>query len=301
MGDWRFAIERSALNVETVCRPSARVPPILLVIAMIPLHRPQFPGSKAELAQALNQSLQQLFSKNQPLVVVNARVFPYLDEITITLDGAQLSGELPPLPKLVGETKSACEAAIVTLSGRNVLVLGAPVNLQLEARDVVFHSGRDENGEVLLLVHSVRTGHAVISASQLELENAIRRTAHQEGQRHGISVEETRVTLQARSERSLAAHVRLRARKFLLRANIELAAQIDVENDFSVKLSNLKCRGDGMLGSIACDLLGRVLQQVDGKKFSIMPLLYGEVGLHDFRVAVGETVDVAAEFGTAVA
>jgi hypothetical protein len=264
---------------------------------MIPLHRVQFPGSKAELAEAMNQSLQQFFRKNGPLVVVNARVFPYLDEITITFDNAEFNGELPPLPKLIGETKNACEAAIVTLSGRNVVVLGAPVNLQLEARDVIFHSGRDENGEALLLVHSVRTGHAVISANQFELEDAIRKIVHQEGEKHGISVEETRVSLRARGERSLAAEVRVRARKFLLRANIDITAQIDVEKDFSVKLSNLKCRGDGMLGSIACDLLGALLQKVDGKRFSIMPLLYGEVGLHDIRVAVAETVDITAEFG----
>jgi hypothetical protein len=266
---------------------------------MIPLYRTQFPGSKAELSHAMNESLQRFFSKKEPLVTVNARVFPYLDQIAITFDGAQFNGELPPLPKLIGETKSACEAAIVTLSGRSVIVFGAPVDLHLEARDVVFHSGRDENGEALLLVHSVRTGQAVISAAQFDLENAIRGIAQQEGQKHGISIEETHVSLRARGERSLAADIRVRARKFLLRANIDLTAQIDIETDFSVKLSNLKCRGDGMLGSIACDILGRLLQKADGKNFSIMPLLYGEVGLHDIRVAVGDTVEITADFGAA--
>jgi len=266
---------------------------------VISLHRTQFPGSKAEFAQAMEDSLRQYFSKTEPILIISARVFPYLDEIAITFDGAQFDGKLPPLPKLAGETKSACEAAIVTLSGRDVTVLGAPVNLQLEARDVVFHSGQAENGEVLLLLHNVRAGQAVISATQLDLEDAIRTIAQREGQKQGISVEETHVSLRARGSRSLAADVRLRARKFLLRANIDVAAQIDIEQDFSAKLSNLKCRGDGMLGSLACDLLNRLLQPLESKKFSIMPLLYGEIRLHDIRIAVGDTVEITADFGSA--
>jgi hypothetical protein len=122
------------------------------------LNRTQFPASKSELARAMTEGVRPYFSKGEPAVIVHARVFPYLDEIAVNFDDAQLDGTLPPLPKVMGETKSECEAANVTLSGRNMTVLGAPVNLQVQARDVVFHSGRDESGKMLLLLKSVRTG-----------------------------------------------------------------------------------------------------------------------------------------------
>jgi hypothetical protein len=266
---------------------------------VIPLHRTKFPGSKAELAQAMTESLRSYFGGKEPVVMISARVFPYLDEIAINLEGAQFDGQLPAMPRLVGETKSGCEAATVTLSGRNLAVQGAPVNLQLTARDVVFHEGHDEKGEALLLVHNVRTGHLVISAAQLDLENTIRQVAEREGRKHGILIEGTRVSLRARGSRSIAADVHLRARKFLLRANVDITAQIDVEKDFAVRLSNLKCRGDGMVGSLACDVLGSHLRQLDGKTFSIMPLLYGEIQLHDVRIAVADTVEITADFGAA--
>jgi hypothetical protein len=147
----------------------------------------------------------------------------------------------------------------------------------------------------------VGSGRAVVSASQSDLEKAIRKIAQQEGQKHGISVEDTRVLLRARGPRSLAADVRVQARKFLLRAKIDVAVQIDVEPDFSVQLSNFRCRGDGILGSLACDLLNRVLQEVEGEKFSLMPLLFGEVRLHDIRIAVADTVEITADFGSAAA
>ena len=247
----------------------------------------------------MTESLRPYFSKAEPAVTINARVFPYLDEIAVNFDGAEVDGKLPPLPSVAGETKSACEAAIVTVGGRNVNVLGAPVNIQVQAHDVVFHSGRDENGEVLLLLHNVRTGQAVISASELDLENAVRIIVQEEGQKHGISVEQTRVALRARGSRSLAADVRLRARKFLLRANIDIAAQVDIEPDFSIKLSNLKCRADGMLGTLACDLLNPHLRKLEGRKFPVMPLLFGEIRLHDVRIAVADTVEITADFGAA--
>jgi hypothetical protein len=266
---------------------------------VIPLHRTRFPGSKAELAEAMTESLRSYFGGKEPVVTISARVFPYLDEIAINLEGAQFDGRLPAMPRLVGEAKSGCEAAIVTLSGRNIAVQGAPMNLQLTARDVVFHEGRDEKGEALLLVHSVRTGHLVISAAQLDLENAIRQVVEREGRKHGVLIEETHVSLRARGSRSIAADVQLRARKFLLRTNVDIAAQIDVEKDFAVRLSNLKCRGDGLVGSLACDVLNSHLRQLEGKTFSIMPLLYGEIRLHDIWMAVSDTIEITADFGAA--
>lgn len=246
----------------------------------------------------MTESLRPYFSKTEPAVLIDARVFPYLDEVTVTFDEAQLDGKPPSMPHVTGQTKKECEAGLVTLSGRNVTVLGAPVNLHVQARDVIFHSGRDETGEVLLLLHNVRTGQAVVSASQFDLENLVRRIAHQEGQKQGISVEETHVSLRARGSRSLAADVRLRARKFLLRANIDVTSYIDIESDFSVRLSHLKCRGDGMLGSIACDLLNPLLKNLEGKKFAMMPMFFGEIRLHDIRIAVADTVEITADFGT---
>ena len=52
---------------------------------MIPLHRAQFPNSKADLAEAMNESLRRYVRKDgDPIVTISARVFAYLDEIAIS-------------------------------------------------------------------------------------------------------------------------------------------------------------------------------------------------------------------------
>ncbi len=266
---------------------------------VIPLHRTQFPNSKAELAEAMDESLRRYVQKSGPLVTISARVFPYLDEIAINFDGAQLQATLPPLSKPVGETKPACEAAVVSVSGRNVSLQGAPLNVQVTAQDMVFEQGRDDKGEAVLLVKSIRTGHFVLAVAQLDLENAIREIAQREGAKQGIAIEETRVSLRARGVRSIAADVRLRARKFLFRANVDISGQVDIDDQFNARISNLKCRGEGTIGSMACGALQPHLQRLEGQSFSLMSIPLGEMKLRDVRISVADTVEISADFGSA--
>jgi head-tail adaptor len=267
---------------------------------VIPLHRTQFPNSKAELAEAMNESLRRYVRKEgEPIVTINARVFPYLDEIAINFDGAELDPVLPSFAKPVGETRQACEAASVNIRGRHVSIQGAPLNLQLTASDLIFDQGRDEKGEALLLVRSVRNGHFAVSVAQLDLENAIRQMAEREGAKQGITIEETRVSLRARGARSIAADIRLQARKFLFRANVDISGQDDIDDDFNARISNLKCRGEGAVGSVACGMLEPHLKRLTDRSFSLMSLPLGEIKMRDVRISVADTVEVTAEFGTA--
>jgi hypothetical protein len=266
---------------------------------VIPLNCAQFPNSKTELAEAIDAALRCYVQKDGPLVTVSARVFPYLDEIAINLDGAQLASNRPVFSKTVGETKPACEAAVVSVSGRGLSLQGAPLNMQLSAQGLVFDQGRDDKGDALLLVKSVRSGHFVLSVAQLDLENAIHEMAVREGAKQGIAIEEVRVSLRARGVRSIAADVRLRARKFLFRTDVDISGQVDIDDLFNAKVSNLKCRAEGTIGSIACNALQPHLQRLEGQTFSLMSFPLGEIKLRDVRISVADTVEITADFGSA--
>lgn len=266
---------------------------------MIPLNRDRFPSSKADLATAMDESLRRYVNRDEPVVQINSRVFPYLDEIAINFDGATIDSNLPAPPKPVGETKLACEAALLTLSARKISVKGAPLNLQLEARGLAFHEGKTENGEIVLLVHDVRTGHLTVSAIQLDLENAIGEVAREQARKHGITIEETRVAFRARGPRSLSVDAHFNAKKLLFRAKIDISGQIHVTEDFIAKISNLACRGEGPVGSMACGVLDPLLKKAEGTSFSLMSLPLGEVKLRDVRIAVADTIEITADFGSA--
>jgi hypothetical protein len=268
---------------------------------MIPLQINALPQRAGELAEVLDTAFRRHVRKEGPIVTVGSRVFPYLDEIAINLDGAEIDSRLPAAPKPVGESKPAFEAGILSVSARKVLIQGVPMTLQLKARDLVFHEGRDANGEVILLVHKVRTGHVVISAAQLDLENAVGEIAKREARKNGISIEQTRMALRARGPRSISADVRFDARKLLFRAKIDISGQIHVDDEFVARVSNLKCKGDGAISSIACGVLDPHLRKLEGQEFSLMSLPLGEVKLRDIRIAVADTVEITADFGSTVA
>jgi hypothetical protein len=265
---------------------------------MLSLLRKNFPSSKDELAQALDEALRRFAPKKGPIVDVSARVFPYIDEIAINFDGVQFDSRPPSFSPAVGETKPALEAASVRVAGRNISVQGAPLNLQIEARDLVFHKGEDANGDAVLIVQKARDGHALISAAQLDLENAILELGSRAARQHGIAIEQVRLAMRARGQRSLAADIRVQARKLLLRAKIDIYAQLDIGEDFVAKISQLKCKGTGAIGSRACSTLDPYLRQWEGKCFPLKSLSLGETQLRDVRVAVADTVEITVDFGT---
>lgn len=266
---------------------------------MISLRRTEFPASKDELAVALDEALHRFVSKSDRIVDVRSRVFPYLDEIAININGAKLDS-LPPSPlPVVGETKHAFEAGTVNVSARNVAVRGVPLDARMELRDVMFDKGLNENGEVTLLVKSARDGQLVISTAQLEMEDAILKVGGEAARRNGIVIEEVRLAMRARGRRSLAADVRLQARKLLLRAKIEIYGQLDIDNDYIAKISQLKCSADGAIGSLACNALKPFFDEITGKSFPLKSLLLGEMKISDLHVAVADTVSVTVDFGGA--
>lgn len=274
-------------------------PFVVCLTSVIPLRLKKFPDSKTDLAEALDAAFRPFVKKEGEIVTVNARVFPYLDEIAINLDNARLDSPPPPPPKAKGETKPACEAGVLTVSARKMEIEGAPLNLQLEARDVVFHEGRDKDDNVVMLVENLRSGHVHVSAAQLDLENAIGEIARREARKQGINIEQTRVAFRARGPRSLSADVSFTARKLLFRAKIDISGQMQIDDNFNAKLSNLKCRGDGTLGTLACGILEPHLRKLDGRAFSLMQLPLGDIRLQDVRIAVADTVEITADFASA--
>jgi hypothetical protein len=169
----------------------------------------------------------------------------------------------------------------------------------MEARDVVFHQGRDGNSEVVLIAHKVRDGQIVISAAPRDLENAIVEIGGREARPHGIAIEQVRLTMRACGPRSIAAEIGIRARKFLLRAKIDISVQLDIDGDFVAKISKLKCKSHGAIGSLACSALEPYFRQLEGRTLSLKSLTLGEIQLRDIRIAVLDTIELTIDFGTA--
>ena len=265
---------------------------------MIPLFRKLFPSHKADLIEALDETLHRFVEKPGPIVDLRSRVFPYVDLIGINLDGAIIDLSPPPLAKAEGETGRAFEAHAINLSGRRVSAGGVPLDVRMEMRDVLFDWGYDANNHAVLIPRSARDGQLMLSVAQLQLEQSIVRIAGAKARLYGIELEQLRLFIRARGRRSIAADIQVQAKKFFARAKIDIYVQLDITNEFVIKISQIKCKGDGKLGSFACTTLQPLFDRVMEKSFSLKSIPLGDIQLRDVHVAVADTVDIELDFGS---
>ena len=266
---------------------------------MFPLAANTLPASADALERALNESLKQIFLVTSDPVTIREASYPRLEEINVALDGAQLRGKPPSMPSLAGKTTPALDAGALKINASALSIGPAAIDLSLAATGVSLHQAHDSEGNVLLLLHNAADGHIEISASPSDLEALIAEVAKAEAAKHGVTIDSVQLTLHSKSSRSLAAEVRLRAKKLFLSASIRITGQLDLDEELNARISGLDCTGDGAIASVACGVLKPHLQKIDGREFPLMSLPLGEVRLRDVQLAVGDRLSVTADFGSA--
>ena len=264
---------------------------------MLTLKTTTFPSSAAELTRLLNESLRQLFEVDAAPVSIRDESYPHLEELNISLDGARLRDN-PPRPSSASQPATPALQVDRLILNAAALSLGpATVDVTLSARDVQFAQAPNEDDEIVLFIESAADGRIEISASPSDLEALITKVAKTEAGKHRVTIDSVQLKLRSKTPRSLAAEVRLSARKLFLAASIRITGQLDLDDELNARISGLDCTGDGAIAALACGVLKPHLQKLDGREVPLMSLPLGEIRLRDVQVTVGEKLSVTAEFG----
>ncbi len=266
---------------------------------MFPLQNKTFPPTAAALRDALEESLRQVVRPSGQMVTVDEKQYPELSAIRVSLDNAT-AGDRPPRPAPpVGSVVPGLRVKNFSISGRPVLVQRAKVDFSCTARDVRIGQGRDKEGNVLLLLQDAAEGKVEVAVALADLEALVLAGAKAAAGKQGVTVENVRIELHARSERALDVVVHVRAKKLFLNAAVRISGSVEIDEQLSARLSGLECGGEGPLGTLACGFIVPHLQRFNGRAFSLMALPLGEVKLRDVRIAAGHELRVTAQFGRA--
>lgn len=266
---------------------------------MFPLFTKSLPPTADALQSLLNESLRQLFTVTRDPVSIRDSSYPRLKELNVSLDGARLRGAPPPIPSLAGKAMQALEVDLLSVNASALSVGPAEIDLSVSARSVQFGQSRDSKEEIVLVVENAADGAVEISASRSGLEALIAEVAKTEAAKHGVAIDSVQLMLRSKSSRSLAAEVRLRAKKLFLSASIRITGQLDLDEELNARISGLNCAGDGAIASVACGVLKPHLEKMDGREFPLMSLPLGKIRLRDVQLAVGDRLSVTAQFGSA--
>ena len=264
---------------------------------MFPLYSSNFPATATELARLLNASLGRVFAGAPEPVSLRAEAYPEIAELRLTLDGAELRSDPPQPPMLNRGTTPALTIEQFEIRGTGIAVGAAEVDLYLSASGVCLGQTRDDNHEVVLVLQSASEGKLEIDAAREALERAIAELAKNEAGKHGVAIDQVQLTLSARGDRGLDGEVKLRARKLFLSTTIQVAGKLDLDSELNATLSDVRCTGEGAMGSMACGFLQPHFEKVNGRSVSLLALPLGDVHLRDVRLSANERLTVTAEFG----
>lgn len=267
-------------------------------LPMFPLFTKSLPATAEALQSLLNDSLRQLLVVTRDPVTIRDAAYPHLKELNVSLDGAQLRRNPPPIPSPSGNATPALEVDLLSVKASALSLGPASIDLSLSARAVHLSQGRDAKDEIILSIEDAADGAVEISASQSGLEALIAEVAKTEAGKHGVTIDSVQLTLRSKSSRSLAVEVRLRAKKLFLGASIRITGQLDLDEELNARIFGLNCAGDGAIATMACGVLKPHLEKIDGREFPLMSLPLGKIRLRDVQLAVGDRLSVTAQFGS---
>jgi hypothetical protein len=196
-----------------------------------------------------------------------------------------------------GKSAAALRVEDLHINAAGLLLGPATADLRLGARHVRLNQAKDASGDAVLMLQGAADGLVEITAATKDIEAAIAAVAKNEAGKHGVQIDQVRLTVKPRGARSIDAEVQLRAKKLFFSTVITISAKLDVDEQLNASVSGLKCHGEGAIGALGCGFLEPHLNAVNGRTFPLMALPLGEVRLRDVRIAATDRITVSAEFG----
>ncbi len=268
---------------------------------MFPLAGKEFPATADELVEAIHDALAQVLtlSTNGSAVTAEGGKFPAVKKLRINLNNAQVSAsEPPPKPKPTGKREPGIRVDQLEVSGKPVKYEQNKLELELKASGVTFDFARDKKGQPLLVLADAKEGHVLAKMSKADIESLARAAAEMAAKQQGIRIEGLDLTLSSEGKRSLAADVRVKAKKLMVSGIVRITGRVDIDDELNATVSKLDAEGEGMIGSMASGLVKSKLKPFEGRTFPLMTFSLGDVCLRDLKIDVKNNVQVTAEFGS---
>lgn len=268
---------------------------------MFPLAGKRFPSSTEELVEAINEALAQVLTLSLPGTAVTAEggKFPSIKKLKINLNNAQVSAtEPPPKPTPVGKRQSGISVDQLEVIGKPIKYEQNKLELELKASGVSFDFARDRKGQPLLVLADAAEGRVQARMSRDDIESLARAAAEMAAKTQGIKIDGLDLTLSSEGKRSLAADVRVKAKKMMVSGVVRITGRVDIDDELNATVTKLDAEGEGMIGSMASGVVKSKLKPYEGRTFPLMTFSLGDVTLRDLKIDVKNHVQVKAEFGS---
>jgi len=261
---------------------------------MLPLAGDDLPRSLDQFITALRAGLER-----HRVIARDVRAtgeWPALEELSVDLTGAQLS-RATPISKPVTSAEAGPSIRCLTIAATPLNFESVPLVLDLRANDAGCGFARDDRQGASLQILQAKAGTVVLEAKRSDLESCLQKVAAETLAKHGAEVKSTELEFTSRSSRTLEFHVRVKAKVFVMNAEIVVSGQLSVDDGLNLRAQQLTADGNGMIASLATSYLRPRFAELEKRVFPLATFSLAEVQLRDVHVSGGETLRLEARFG----
>lgn len=267
---------------------------------MFPLSGKDFPENADELATGIRDALADVlkFPKKSDPVTITGDRFPAIKQVKVDLSGAEVSAkEPPPQPKPKGKRQPGVTVDQLQVVADPICYEKSKANFDLNARGLKFDFAHDQRGNAMLVLTDAKDGHVEVKISKSDLQSLLMSAASTAAKQQGATVQDLQLSLESSGPRSIAADVRVKAKKLVVSGTVNVKGKVDVDDSMVATLSDLSCTGEGMIGGVVAKFLQGKLQEYNGKRIPLMTFSLGDVALRDLKISTKNAIQVSAEFG----
>jgi hypothetical protein len=270
---------------------------------MFPLAGKSFPTSPEELANAIKEALAdviELPSKRDPVTLEGGK-WPNLKHVKVDLSGATIDPTKPPPapPKAKGKRQPGVSVDQLDFIGQPIHAAKSNLDVTLKAHKVDFDFAHDAAGQAMLVLRDAKDGQVQVKVSKADLQALLLAAASAAAKPQGVTIQDLQLDLTSDGPRSIGVEARVKAKKMVMSGTVVVRGKAAVDDQLVATLSNLAVTGEGMIGGMAAAMVGPKLKAFEGKRVSLMAFSLGDTKLRDVKISVGDTIRVAAEFGSA--
>lgn len=316
---WRTVARRSRVVCAVACvllgvgcrsrnRAPAEAPPVWREkpaidlskgAAAFPLDSTVAPGDLTQLKNALMAGYAVRLDQSgaTPRVTVEGDTLKALKKLKIDLSDAKVAGNYTPkAPGKALEPLGDISVERLDYVAKPLRYETHATNLTLEADDAVLSMIPDDSDKkISLALVSANRGKARFSVKIAELQKSLVSGGRA---RSGAAFAINDVEMYGSSDnpRSLEVYLRIHARVLLIPAKFRIGGRVDVDNHFNVLLSKLEVKGEDVGGALVAGLIEPKVMKYNNVLMPLVKWPGDRMKLTDFRISVGESLTIDAEF-----
>lgn len=262
---------------------------------MLPLAGSILPTSHAALAESIKLG----FSNHGVAareVSVEGGSLPAIETIQIDLSGAKITREQRLSGPTGPNTTSHLQVGKIVLKAAPIEFEGTPLEFNLHANAVTL--ALSEGADSFLVPVNAADGELNVIAHRSDLERLAQMLVAAAAAKQGIEIKKTRLEVTSTGTRSLSFRAEVTAKMFIMSATVALSGRLDIDQELNARLSELSCRGDGMIASAANAFLKPHFQRIQDRPFALNSFALGDLKLRDISLETGETIRLHGRFGS---